>query len=161
MKNESKIVEYLNTALRMEMTAQARYMLHSRLLTDWGFTGLAAKVAEEAAEERGHAERFVDRILFLGGIPEVAMGEVRSSKSIKEMFKTDLADEEEAVRYYTEAYKACTEAGDIGSQVIFHDLVLDEEGHADWLQTELGLMEKLGEQNYLQLQVSSASGTAV
>lgn len=154
MKNESTPLDYLNTGLKMEMTAQAQYMLHSRLLADWGFTALSAKMSEEAEEERGHAERFMDRILFLEGTPHPAMDDIRATKSIKEMFKTDLADEEEAVRYYTEAYQACNEAGDIGSQTVFRDLILDEEGHADWLRTELGLMEKIGEQNYLQLQIS-------
>jgi len=160
MKNELAIVDYLNTGLRMELTAQTRYMLHGRLLDDWGFSGLAAKMAEEAAEEQGHAMRFVDRILYLGGDPVMAMDEIRSAKSVKEIFQTDLADELEAIKFYTEAYQAATAAGDIGSQAIFSALILDEEGHADWLQTELGLMEKLGETAYLQLQVSSGAGGA-
>jgi len=157
MKNELAIVDYLNTGLRMELTAQSRYMLHSRLLADWGFEGLAAKMAEEAAEEQGHAIRFIDRILFLGSEPLLAMDEIGIAKSVKEMFQTDLADELEAIKFYTQAYQAATASGDIGSQAIFGALILDEEGHADWLQTELGLMEKLGEAGYLQLQVAGGA----
>lgn len=160
MKNERQIVDYLNTGLRMELTAQTRYMLHGRLLEDWGFSGLAVKMAQEAAEEQGHAMRFIDRILFLGSDPVMAMDEINSAKSVKEMFQTDLADELEAIKFYAEAYQAATAAGDIGSQAIFGALILDEEGHADWLQTELGLMERLGEAVYLQLQVSGGAAGA-
>ena len=160
MNNEMKIVDYLNTGLRMELTAQTRYMLHSRLLADWGFHGLAAKMAEEAAEEQGHAERFIDRLLFLGHDPVIALDDIKPAKSVLEMFKTDLDDELEAVRFYAEAYQAATTAGDIGSQTIFGELIIDEEGHADWLQTELGLMDRLGEATYLQLQVAGAAPDA-
>lgn len=157
MKNERPIVDYLNTGLRMELTAQARYLLHSRLLADWGFAGLAAKMAEEAEEERGHAERFIDRILYLDGSPDMQMDEITPATSIKAMLETDLEDEVEAVRYYTEAYQASVEAGDLGTKAIFNDLTIDEEGHADWLKTELGLMKQLGDANYLQMQVQSTS----
>ena len=160
MRNENQMINYLNTGLRMELTAQTRYMLHSRLLADWGFEGLSAKMAEESAEEQGHAERFIDRILFLGGEPVMEMASIEPAKSVKAMFQTDLDDELEAVRYYTEAYKAATEAGDIGSQSIFAQLILDEEGHADWLQTELGLMDRLGEPVYLQMQVAAGISEA-
>ena len=156
MKNERTIIDYLNTGLRMELTAQARYMLHSRLLADWGFEALSAKMAEEAEEERGHAERFVDRILFLDGNPNMQMDEITPAKSIRDMLETDLEDELEAVRYYTEAYQASMAAGDLGSKTIFNDLTIDEEGHADWLKTELGLMKQLGDATYLQMQVQSA-----
>lgn len=148
MSNE-KMVEFLNQAVKMEMTAAHQYQLHAHVLDDWGLDRLAAQMREEMDEELGHSDLFIERLLFLKATPEIAFHKApQKADSLPDMFRSDLADEEEAISVYTKAAQHAAELGDIGSRTLFERIALDEEGHKDWLETQLDLIERLGEQTY-------------
>lgn len=114
---------------------------------------------QEMQEELGHSDRFIARLMFLKGDPEIAFEKPpHRATSLADMFKADLADEEGAIAFYTEAAKAAGDAGDIGSRALFEEIVLDEEGHKAWLELQLDLIERIGEQNYASKYVSTAEG---
>lgn len=147
--NRKQTIENLNTALQMEITATHQYQLHAQVLDDWGLSGLAEMMRQEQAEEIGHSDRFLDRILFLGGEPKVAFEKAPlRATSLREMFEADLKDEENAIRFYTKAANEADAEGDIGSRLLFEQIVLEEEGHKAWLETQLDLLERLGEGVY-------------
>ena len=148
MSNDPTL-SHLNQALKMEMTAAHQYQLHAHVLDDWGLGILADQMRKEMQEEIGHSDRFIERILFLKGDPEIAFATApRRSASLLDMFKSDLADEEEAIAFYTKAAKAADEAGDIGSRVLFEEILLEEEGHKSWLELQIDLIDRLGEGAY-------------
>jgi len=155
MKGDEKVLEDLQQALTMEFTAVHQYLLHANVLDDWGLNGLAAKMREEMHEEMGHAEEFMARIMFLDGEPDAkSVGNVSRAQSLKDMFEADLADEYEARSFYTKSAAQALGAGDIGSAELFKRIALDEEGHIDWLETQLTLLDKLGEAGFYQLYVA-------
>ncbi|MDD7910653.1 MULTISPECIES: bacterioferritin [Pseudovibrio] len=157
MKNNPKVIERLNTALQMELGAINQYLLHSKLLEDMGVTKLAAKEMEESIEEREHAERYLDRIIFLGGTPNVQeIGKIHSGSTVREMLEGDLIGEKEAVAYYSESRRICEEEGDYVTMRLFEEILADEEGHCDFLETQFDLIEKLGIENYIKLNSGSA-----
>lgn len=142
-------VDNLNKALQMEMTAAHQYQLHAHVLDDWGLTLLADQMREEQAEEMVHSDGFIERILFLKGTPEIALAKSPTrAETLVDMFKADLADEEEAIDFYIKAAKQAYEANDIGSRALFEKIALDEEGHKAWLELQLDLIERLGEKAY-------------
>lgn len=148
MSNEGT-VNNLNRALQMEMSAAHQYQLHAHVLEDWGLNRLAAQMRDEMAEELGHSDRFIERILFLNGNPDIALAKPpHRAGSLVSMFKADLADEEEAIEFYVQASKQAYDVGDLGSRALFEEIALDEEGHKSWLELQLGLIERLGEQAY-------------
>jgi len=154
MKADAKIMNRLTTALAMELTAVNQYLLHAHLLEDWGFTKLGAKMREEMVEEQGHAERLLLRILFLGGVPDTGkLNKVEVAKSVRDLFEHDLKDEQEAVRFYAKAASECEAQQDFVSRDLFVGLIGEEEGHVAWLSQQLDLIERIGEPNYLQLQL--------
>lgn len=157
--DRTQTIQNLNTALQMEITATHQYQLHAQVLEDWGLSGLAGMMRQEQAEEIGHSDRFLDRILFLGGEPELAFEKppVRA-RSLREIFEADLKDEETAIRFYTQAAKEAGEVGDIGSRTLFEQIVLEEEGHKAWLETQLDLLERLGEGVYAARYLGAAAG---
>ncbi|MFD1695516.1 bacterioferritin [Roseibium aestuarii] len=158
MKGESRVIEYLNLALRHELTAVNQYLLHARLLEDWGYVRLAAKEAEEAQEERDHADMLIDRILFLEGYPNLqVLDPLRIGTSLKDCLECDLAGEYSARALYHEARKVCDDAGDVVSMKLFEGLLADEEGHIDFLETQLELIERIGIDNYGLLNSTPAS----
>lgn len=158
MKGQKEILELLQRAATMEFTAVHQYLLHAHVLDDWGLTGLAAKMRDEMQEELGHCDRFIRRMVFLEGDPDVqTMGEVARAGSLKEMFEADLADEIEARTFYTQAARQAMDAGDLGTRDLFASITLDEEGHIDWLESQLGLLERLGEAGYYQLYAGTDS----
>lgn len=147
--SNNKTVENLNRALQMEMSAAHQYQLHAHVLDDWGLNLLAAKMREEQAEEIGHSDLFIERILFLKGTPEISFAKLpERAESLNEMFKADLADEEDAIAFYTRAAREAFEANDIGSRTLFETIALDEEGHKSWLELQIDLIERIGEQAY-------------
>jgi bacterioferritin len=149
MTANSRTIERLQTAIAMELAAVHQYMLHAHVLEDWGLNGLAAKLRSEMQEELGHAQEYTRRIMFLGGNPQLKAVKVpQRAQSLEDMFRADLADEEQAIRFYTEASQVANEDGDIGSRVLFEKIVLDEEGHKAWLELQLNLLHRLGEQAY-------------
>ena len=161
MKGNKKVVEYLNKALRHELTAVSQYWLHYRLLEDWGFAKYAKKEREESVEEMQHADKLIARIIFLEGHPNLqTLDALAIGQNIKEVLECDLKAEYSARELYREAHDACRDAGDIGSMELFKQLLQDEEGHIDFIETELGLLEKIGPQNYGLLQAEAAGGKA-
>jgi len=148
MSNEN-ILEDLQSAVKMELTATHQYQLHAHVLDDWGLGKLARKMRAEMTEELGHSDAFLERIMFLGGEPAVALAKApRKASSLKDMFEMDLADENEAIAFYTRAATNAGTVGDIGSRVLFERIALDEEGHKSWLELQLSLLDRLGEQAF-------------
>ncbi len=156
MSNNSKSLENLQKALAMELAAVNQYLLHAHTLEDWGLPGLASQMRAEMTEELGHVDAYMRRILFLKGTPRVVPArEPRQATSLKEMFAGDLADEEEAIAFYSEAARIADEEGDVGTKQLFEATVIEEEGHKDHLETQLQLVERLGEAAYFAMQLSS------
>ena len=139
----------LNKALQMELSAAHQYQLHAHVLQDWGLEKLGAQMRGEMEEEIGHSDRFIERILFLKGDPNLEFEKKpHRARTLVDMFKADLADEEEAIVFYIKAARQADEAGDIGSRKLFEEIALDEEGHKSWLELQLDLIERLGEPVY-------------
>ena len=157
MKGSPKVIERLNEALFLELAAVNQYWLHYRLLDDWGLTKLAKKEREESIEEMNHADKIIERIIFLGGHPNLqTLGSLRIGQTVKEVLESDLAGEEDAVKSYRESKDVCEAERDYVSKIIFEELLQDEEGHIDYLETQLDLLERVGVQNYQMLQADSA-----
>ncbi len=157
MKGDSKVIEYLNKALRSELTAISQYWLHYRLQADWGVGKLAKKSRAESVEEMHHADKLMDRIIFLEGHPNLqTLDPLRIGENVRETLECDLAAEKDAQALYSEARKYCQSVGDFVSMALFEALLEDEEGHIDFIETQLGLFDKIGEANYLQLNAESA-----
>ena len=157
MKGNDTVIEFLNKALRHELTAVNQYWLHYRLLDDWGFTKMAAKWREESIEEMEHADKLIERILFLEGHPNLQqLDPLMIGQNIPEILDSDLKAEISARTLYLEARSACIEAGDVMSMKLFEELIADEEGHIDFLETQLSLLESLGKEKYSQLQAEDA-----
>ncbi len=146
----------LQTALSMELTAAHQYQLHAAVLDDWGLDLLAAKMREEMQEELGHSEAFLARLLFMNADAQMVLAETpKRASSLREMFEKDLADEKEAIEFYTKASLAAVGEGDLGARQLFERIVVDEEGHMSWLQLQIDLLERLGEPVYIAKHMSS------
>jgi bacterioferritin len=146
----------LQTALSMELTAAHQYQLHASTLSNWGIDLLAAKMREEMQEELGHSDDFIERITFLEGEPNLVFAKTPViAGSLLEMFESDLADEKEAIDFYTSAARQAAENDDIGTRMIFERIVLDEEGHMSWLDLQIDLIKKIGEPAYISRHLSA------
>ncbi len=153
LKGNPKVIEQLNHGLKKELTAINQYFLHSRMLEDWGVTKLAKHEYKESIEEMMHADIFIKRILLLGGLPNLQeLGKLFIGEDVKEIIECDLKLELDGIETYRKAIKICDEAGDYVSRDIFLQILKDEEEHADGLQTQLQLIDRIGLQNYIQLQ---------
>ena len=149
MKGDAKVIEHLNRALRMELTAVSQYWLHYRLQEDWGYGKMARKSREESIEEMRHADKLIARIIFLEGHPNLqTLDPLRIGENIRETMVCDLAGEMDSVKAYSEARKYCNEVGDYVSQHLFEELLADEEGHVDFLETQIALHDRIGAQNF-------------
>ncbi|MBE3638464.1 bacterioferritin [Mangrovicoccus algicola] len=147
--SNTQTIENLQKALQMEMTAAHQYQLHAHVLEDWGLDRLAEKMREEMTEELGHSDRFIERIIFLGGTPDLGFDKSPvKAESLVDMFKMDMDDEGEAIEFYTRASEQAREVSDIGTRRLFEDIVMDEEGHKEWLELQISLIERIGEANY-------------
>lgn len=139
----------LQQGLAMELTAAHQYQLHAHVLDDWGLDGLAAQMRTEMTEEMGHSDAFIERIFFLGGKPELELAKKpTAAETLEGMLASDLADEQDAIEFYTRAAMQAAEMGDVGSRTLFERILLEEEGHKSWLEQQLGLLARLGEQAY-------------
>ncbi|WP_343315924.1 bacterioferritin [Brucella sp. BE17] len=157
MKGEPKVIERLNEALFLELGAVNQYWLHYRLLNDWGFTRLAKKEREESIEEMQHADKLIDRIIFLEGHPNLqTVAPLRIGQNVKEVLEADLAGEYDARTSYKKSREICDELGDYVTKQLFDELLADEEGHIDFLETQLDLLGKIGEERYGQLNAAPA-----
>ncbi len=160
MRGDAKVLEYLNAGLRNELTAINQYFLHARMFKNWGLIALGEKEYEESIDEMKHADALVERILMLEGLPNLQdIGRLRIGENVRECLQADLAVEMEAHPMYKEAIAHCESVGDYVSREILVRIQESEEEHIDWLETQLELLDKLGEQNYLQLAVSNVSGS--
>lgn len=158
MKGDKKVIEYLNAALRSELTAVSQYWLHYRLQEDWGYGHVADKSRAESIEEMNHADRLIQRIIFLEGHPNLQkLDPLRIGQNLKETLEADLAGEHDARTLYIEARDHCEKVGDYVSKILFEDLIGDEEGHIDFLETQLQLHETIGSELYGQLNAKPAS----
>ncbi|MBP0441116.1 bacterioferritin [Tianweitania sediminis] len=157
MKGEPQIIERLNEALFLELGAVNQYWLHYRLLDDWGFKKLAKKERKESIEEMHHADRIIERIIFLEGHPNLQkVGPLRIGQNVKEVLEADLAGEYDARTSYKRSREICDELGDYVTKMLFEELLRDEEGHIDFLETQLDLFNRLGETSYGLLNADSA-----
>ena len=157
MKGEARIIERLNEALFLELGAVNQYWLHYRLLEDWGYVKLAKKERAESIEEMHHADRIVARIIFLEGHPNLQkVGALRIGQNVKEVLEADLAGEYDARTSYKKSREICQEIGDYVTMKLFEELLTDEEGHIDFLETQLQLLATIGDNKYGQLNAASA-----
>ena len=154
MQGDPKIKDYLNRALKNELTAINQYFLHARMYKNWGLEALGKKEYEESIDEMKHADTLIQRILFLEGFPNVQdLGKLQIGESIDEMLKADLAAEHNAHADLKAGISHCEKVQDYVSRDLFRQIMHDEEHHIDWLETQIGLIEQLGLQNYLQSQI--------
>jgi bacterioferritin len=151
MRGEPGVLDYLNKGLRHELAAIHQYWLHYRLLDNWGYKDLAKQWRKESIEEMRHADRFVERIIFLDGFPNMqVIDPLHIGQNVKEVLDCDLAAEMSARALYEEAATHCHSVRDYVSRDLFEKLMHDEEGHIDFLETQLDLVAKLGLELYAQ-----------
>lgn len=154
MQGNPRVVELLNEILTAELTAINQYFLHARLCSNWGYDSLASKIRSESIEEMGHAESIIDRILYFDGHPNLQrLGTVGAGETVPEQFHLDLELEKVAIERLNEGIALCLEVGDNGTRELLDGILTSEEDHADWLETQLGLIDKLGETAYLAEQM--------
>lgn len=152
MKGDAKVIEFLNEALKNELTAVNQYWLHYRLLDHWGVYKLAKFERHESIDEMKHADRLAERILFLDGLPNFQLlGRLRVGETVEEVLKADLAIEVEAVAQLREAVAYCESIRDFVSRDLFAEILSNEEEHVDTLETQFEMIERMGIQNYVQL----------
>jgi len=156
MKGDSKVIEHLNKALYNELVAINQYFLHAKMFKNWGFKELAEHEHHESIDEMKHADKLIDRILFLEGLPNLqSLGKLFIGESPKEIFECDLKLELLAIPDLKAAIAHSETAGDFVSRDLFAEILGSEEEHVDWLETQLDLIARLGEQGYLQAQLKS------
>ncbi len=150
MKGDAKVIEYLNKALYNELTAINQYFLHAKMLKNWGFNELAKHEYEESIDEMKHADKLSERILFLDGLPNFqALGKLRIGETPREILECDLVLEQEGVPLLREAIAHCETVADYVSRQLLASILDSEEEHIDWLETQLSVIDRIGEPNYL------------
>jgi|SRR5690349_18455870 bacterioferritin len=154
MRGDAKVVEYLNRVLTNELTAINQYFLHARMFGHWGFNKLNDYEYQESVDEMKHADKLIHRILFLEGLPNLQqLHKLLIGEGVPEALKCDLQLELQALPLLREAIAYCETVPDFISRELFEDILESEEEHVDWLETQLGLIDKMGLQNYLQSQM--------
>lgn len=153
MKGDTKVIEFLNQALKNELTAINQYFLHSRMLKDWGVSKLGDYEYKESIEEMNHADWLIERILFLGGLPNLQdLGKLRIGESVKEILECDLALEEDAIPLLRDAMEHCEKVRDYVSRDLFGKILHNEEEHVDYIETQFDLIDRIGIESYTHLQ---------
>jgi bacterioferritin len=156
MKGAKDVVAVLNEVLAGELVGINQYFLHAKMCAHWGFVTLAAHGRAESIDEMKHADAIIDRILFLEGLPNLQrLDTLHIGQTVPEQFKSDLALEIQAVKRLNDAIAVCRANGDRATEQLLTDILVSEEEHVDWLETQLGLIDKLGETAYLAEQIRS------
>lgn len=158
MKGDAKVIEALNDVLTGELSAINQYFLHARMTKDWGYDRIAAKIRHESIDEMKHAEKLIDRILFLEGLPNVQrLLKLNIGETVVEQFNSDLKLEYDAVERLKKAIQVSQDARDHTSRELFEHILEDEEQHIDWIETQLHLVQEIGVTQYLAQQLKSES----
>ena len=157
MKGDTQILEALNKVLYNELIAINQYLLHSRMFKNWGITKLAEYEYKESVDEMQHADVLIERILFLEGLPNLQdLGKLLIGEDVKEMLECDLKLEQEAIPILKSGIALCEEKADFVSRQLLQDILKSEEDHVDWLEEQFDLIQRMGLENYIQLQSGSA-----
>ncbi|MCE8022011.1 bacterioferritin [Halomonas sp. MCCC 1A11036] len=157
MKGDAKVIEHLNKALGNELVAINQYFLHAKMYKDWGLKALAKWEYDESIDEMKHADKLIERILFLEGIPNLQdLGKLHIGENVREMLECDLKIEHEGREGYIEAIAYCEQVKDYVSRDLLREILADEEEHIDHIETELGLIDKVGIENYMLRQMQEA-----
>ena len=161
MKGDKKVIEYLNKALKNELTAINQYFLHSRMLHDWGVSKLGDKEYKESIEEMEHADWLIQRVLFLGGLPNLQdLGKLHIGESVQEILECDLKLENMAIPLLREAMAYCESVQDYVSRDLFGKILHNEEEHVDYIETQFELIERIGIERYTMLQSEANASPA-
>jgi bacterioferritin len=156
MKGDAKVIALLNEVLANELTAINQYFLHARLCENWGYERLWKKVRAESIDEMQHADKVIQRILYLEGMPNLQkLGKLEIGETVLEQLQSDLALEKRAIPVLNAGVELCRGKGDNGTAELLEEILVDEEEHADWLEAQLTLVEQVGLQNYLAQQVKA------
>lgn len=159
MKGDPKIIEALNHALTIELTAINQYFVQARMCKNWGYHKLAKKQYEEAIGEMKHAEKLIDRVLFLEGAPSISRYDViRVGTKVEEHLQNDLKLEKNGVKAYNEAIDLCAKLKDATSREILEHIIVESENHIDWLESQLHVIKEAGLDNYLAEQIGTEEG---
>jgi len=154
MRGNDKVIKHLGEALQAELTAINQYFLHSKMCDNWGYHRLGAYYRKESIEEMVHAEKLMDRILFLEGTPNMTdVGPINVGTNVKKQFESDLALEVRAVKHLNKAIELSVEVGDNTSRALFEEILKDEEHHVDYLEGQLYAIDEMGIENYLAQQL--------
>jgi bacterioferritin len=154
MKGHDKIIELLNEVLTHELTSVNQYFIHARMCENWGYQRLWKKIREESIDEMKHADKLIQRILYLEGLPNLQRyGKVSVGENVPEQLRLDLENEQRAVKMLNEGIEVARSLGDNGSRDLLEEMLEDEEKHANWLEEQLALIEQVGAQNYLAEQI--------
>lgn len=159
MQGHQEVIDALNDGLTVELTAVNQYFIQAKMCQNWGLQRLGAKQYHESIDEMKHAEKLIDRILFLEGVPEIARYDViRPGKDVKEQLQFDLELETKGVLTYRNAVEVCLKHSDAGSRDLIETILVESEEHVDWIESQLELIEKMGIENYLVTQVGEDAG---
>jgi bacterioferritin len=157
MRTDATVLRHLNAVLKLELTAINQYFLHARMLQNWGVSKLGAHEYEESLDEMKDADRLIERILFLGGLPNLQdLDKLLIGESVREVLECDLQLEHKAMPMLREAIAYCESVRDFVSRNLFSEILADEEEQVDFIETQLGLIDRIGLENYIQLQSGSA-----
>jgi bacterioferritin len=154
MKGDPRIIDLLNEVLTGELTAVNQYFLHARMCQNWGYQHLGKKIYDESIDEMKHADKLIERVLFLDGLPNMQkLNKIAIGQTVIEILKNDLAFESQTVPRLNKGIQLCRDVGDNGSEALLTHILVDSEHHVDWLESQLALVDQVGEAHYLSQQI--------
>jgi bacterioferritin len=154
MKGDPRIIDLLNEVLTGELTAVNQYFLHARMCLNWGYQHLGKKIYDESIDEMKHADKLIERVLFLDGLPNLQkLNKIAIGTTVIEILRNDLAFETQTVPRLNSGIQLCRDVGDNGSEALLTKILVDSEHHVDWLESQLALVDQVGEGHYLAQQI--------